>query len=143
MGRLQGIRITDICILTHMLFLDDVLINLNEGIGDLTDLKNIMAIFRTATGMEINSLKSTITVSRCTPHEIQFSLHRFPFTLLQLDDGLWYLGYWLKPLTYKIVDWTWLISKLERRLNIWHHKYLSRASRLVLIKVVLEATPVY
>jgi len=32
---------------------------------------------------------------------------------------------------------------MERRLNIWHHKYLSKAGRLVLIKVVLEATLVY
>lgn len=53
------------------------------------------------------------------------------------------MGYRMKPLGYKIANWTWLISKLERRLDIWYHKYLSRAGRLVLIKVVLEATPVY
>lgn len=98
MGRLQGVKITDKCILTHLLFVDDVLIFLNGSIGDLTDLQNVMAIFQTTTGMEINNLKYTLTVLGCTPHEIQFTLHKFPFTLLQLDDGLRYLGYWLEPL---------------------------------------------
>jgi len=36
-----------------------------------------------------------------------------------------------------------LISKFEKGLNIWYHNHLSRAEILVLIKVVLEATPVY
>lgn len=98
--------------------MDDVLIFLKGGIGDLTTLQNTITLFQTATSMVINNSKSTITTTICTPHEIQFSLHRFPFTLLRLEDGLRYLGYKLKPHGYKIADWTWLISKLERRLNI-------------------------
>eukprot|EP00253_Pinus_taeda_P014329 PITA_14329 len=102
-----------------------------------------MMLFSTATGMETNDSKSTITTSGCSPHEIQFALHRFPFTSQSLDDGLKYLGFRLKPLHYKIADWIWLVAKIERRLNIWHHKYLSRVGRLILIKYVLEATPIY
>jgi len=142
-GRLSGIRITDRCTITHLLFVDDVIIFLNGGLGDLTTIQHTINLFKTTTDMTINNSKSTITVCDCSPHEIQFALQRFPFTLLQLDEGLWYLGYRLKPMGYKIVDWIWLISKLEMRLNIWYHKYLSKARRLVLIKVVLEATPVY
>jgi hypothetical protein len=37
----------------------------------------------------------------------------------------------------------WLIAKLEKRLKGWSYKWLSRAGRLVLIKSVLEAIPVY
>jgi len=32
---------------------------------------------------------------------------------------------------------------VEKRLQVWYHKYLSRAGRLILIKAVIEATPVY
>jgi len=32
---------------------------------------------------------------------------------------------------------------MEKRLNIWYHKYLSRAGILMLIKDILEATSVY
>lgn len=142
-GRLTGIRITDRCTITHLLFVDDVLIFLNGGIGDLTAIQHSINLFQNSIGMAINNSNSTLTISNFSPHEIQFALQRFLFTLLQLEEGLQYLGYKLKPLGYKIVYWTWLISKLQRRLNIWYHKYLSRARRLVLIKAVLEATPVY
>jgi len=60
-----------------------------------------------------------------------------------MEEGLRYLGYKLKPLGYRITDWIWLIVKLEKRLNIWYHRYLSRVGRLTLIKGVLEATSVY
>jgi len=37
-GRLRGIKIANGCTLTHLLFVDDVLLFLNESIGDLTSL---------------------------------------------------------------------------------------------------------
>jgi len=122
---------------------DDALIFLNGGLGDLISLQHTITLFQIATGMIINNIKSTITVTGYSPHEIHYALHHFPFALLQLKDDPRYLGYKLKPLRYKIEDWIWLITKMERQLNIWYHKYLSRAGRLVLIKSILEATPVY
>ena len=101
-GRLKGIKITDICILTHLLFADDVLIFLNGGIGDMTILQNTITLFQTTTGMVINNTKSTIKATGCTHHEIQYALHRFPFTLLQMEGDLKYLGYRLKHHGYKI-----------------------------------------
>lgn len=79
----------------------------------------------------------------CSQHEIVFATQRFPFTIQKIEDGLKYLGYRLKPHGYKIADWTWLTAKVEKRLNVWYHRYLSRAGRLVLINAVLEATPMY
>lgn len=142
-GRLSGIKLLEDSTITHLLFVDDVLMFLNGGIGDLTTIQNTINIFKTATGMTIKNSKSIITVSKCSPTEIKFSIQRFPFSLNQIDGGLRYLGYRLKPLGYKIADWIWLITKLEERLNMWYHKHLSRAGRLVLIKLILEATPVY
>ncbi len=37
----------------------------------------------------------------------------------------------------------WLLGKTEKRILIWSHRWLTRAGRLVLIKYVLEAIPVY
>lgn len=139
MGRIRGIKITDDCTLSHLLFVDDLLILLNGGIGDTIVFHRALGTFLKATGMVINEAKSTITATGCSHHEVQFALRRF----VQLEDGLKYLGYRLKPIGYKIADWTWLISKVEKRLNIWYHKYLSRVGPLVLIKAMLEATPVY
>eukprot|EP00253_Pinus_taeda_P029628 PITA_29628 len=105
-GRIRGIKITDTAILTHLLFVDDVLIFLNRGIGDLTTLHQAIGTFLKATGMVLNESKSTLTASRCTQNELQFALRRFPFTTQPIEEGL-------------------------------------RAGRLILIKAVLEETPVY
>lgn len=129
--------------MTHLLFVDDVLIFLNGGIFDLTSLHNAFGTFQKAMGMVLNEAKSTIIATGCPQHEIQYALRRFFFTVLPLEEGLRYLSYQLKPHGYKIAYWTWLISKVEKRLSVSYHKYLSRAGRLILIKDVLEATPAY
>lgn len=123
--------------------MDDILIFLNGCIGDDTTLQHIFVLFQQATCMMINERKSTITAVGCTHHESIYASHRFPFTSLNLADGIKYLGYRLKPLGCRIAEWTWLIAKVEKILQVWYHKYLSRAGRLILIKAVIEATPVY
>lgn len=84
-GRLRGIRITDGCILMHLLFVDDVLLFLNGSIGDLTSLFNTFSIFLSAIGMMVNNAKSTITAIRCSPYKIHYALRIFPYTLQQLE----------------------------------------------------------
>jgi hypothetical protein len=68
---------------------------------------------------------------------------RLPFRVFDLDEGLKYLGFQLKPNDYRKTDWLWLIAKLEKRLKCWSHRWLSRAGHLVLVKAVLEAILVY
>jgi hypothetical protein len=36
-----------------------------------------------------------------------------------------------------------MLAKLEKRLNTWSYKWLSRTRRLILVKSVLEAIPIY
>eukprot|EP00253_Pinus_taeda_P032607 PITA_32607 len=137
--QLTGIKIADDFFLTHLLFVDDVLIFLNGSIGDSTTLQNAMHLFQQATGMQINVQKSTITTVGCTVHETAFALQRFPFISLSLADGIKYLGFRLKPIGYKIADWLWLITKVERRLQVWYHRYLSRAGSIW--KAVINIIP--
>lgn len=98
--------------------MDDVLVLLNGGIGDTTSFHHSLGIFLKARGMVLNEAKSTINATGCSQHELQFALRRFTFAEVALEEGLRYLGYRLKPLGYKIANWMWLISKVERRLNI-------------------------
>lgn len=80
-GKLCGIRISKDCSIAHLIFMDDVPMFLNGGIGDLTTIQNTINLFKTATNMTINHCKSTITVLECSPHEIHFMIQRFPFNL--------------------------------------------------------------
>eukprot|EP00253_Pinus_taeda_P030816 PITA_30816 len=142
-NQIIGINISDNFYLTHLLFVDDILIFLNGCIGDTASLQHIFALFQQATGMQINESKSTITAVGCSQQESAYASCRYPFISLSLADDIKYLGYRLKPLGYRIADWTWLIAKVEKRLLVWYHGYLTRVGRLTLIKAVIEATPVY
>lgn len=142
-GRLMGLNITGQCILNHLLFMDDVLIFLKGDIQDHTTLSEVLQLFSLVTRMEINIPKSTITFSACSPQELHLAYRKFPFQRLQLEDGLKYLSFHIKSQGYKIANWTWLVSKVERILNNWSHRILSRVGHLVLIKFVLEATLIY
>jgi hypothetical protein len=108
-----------------------------------TLLSEGLTLFKIATGMRINAQKSNILFSRIGDEVIQHYLDLLPFQTQNLEDGLKYLGFHLKPNDYRKNDWTWLLAKLEKRLQVWSNKWLSRAGRLVLIKLVLEAIPVY
>jgi len=142
-GSIRGLKITDECYLTHLLFVDDVLILLDGSIQDTTTFNRILGLFTHAMGMEVNRSKSTITLVDTSVNESYSASQVFPYTTQPLDRGLKYLGYWLKPTSQKIADWVWLVTKVEKRLSCWSYRYLSRAGRLTLIKSVLEATPVF
>eukprot|EP00253_Pinus_taeda_P033720 PITA_33720 len=142
-GSLSGLKITDECYLTHLFFVDDVLILLDGSIRDSLSFSRILQLFMKATGMIVNQQKSTITFARTSVNEAQNAHQAFPYIIHPMDRGLKYLGFWLKPSSQRIADWVWLVNKLEKRLTYWSHRYLSRAERLVLIKSVLEATPVF
>ena len=75
--------------------------------------------------------------------EIQRYSTLFPFELKLLDEGLNCLGFNLKPNHYKMENWNWMPKKIEKRIDVWCHRWLSKAERLVLIKLVMEAIPVY
>lgn len=64
--------------------------------------------------MESNQLKSSITLSAYTPQEAQVAQQKFSFHSHQLEEGLKYRGFWIKPHGYKIVDWIWLMVKIEK-----------------------------
>eukprot|EP00253_Pinus_taeda_P027637 PITA_27637 len=121
-GTLRGLKITEECFLTHLLFVDDVLILLDGSMRDSMSFSHILALFSQATGMQVNRAKSTITMTRTSVAEAQHALQAFPFSIHPINKGLKYLGFWLKPTCQRIANWTWLIAKLEKRLSCWNYK---------------------
>jgi len=63
--------------------------------------------------------------------------------MLPLHSGFTYLGYFLKPLGYRVNDGIWLLQKFEKRISNWTFQYLSLGGRLVLVQSVLSSIPVY
>jgi hypothetical protein len=56
-----GVPLTQFISLTHLLFIDDVLILCSGLRGDEKHLSSILDIFSRATRMQINNLKSTLS----------------------------------------------------------------------------------
>jgi len=48
-----------------------------------------------------------------------------PYRMLPLHSGFTYLGYFLKPLGYRVNDWIWLLQKFEKRISNWTFQFLS------------------
>jgi hypothetical protein len=61
-GDFQGISISTTLNLTHLLFVEDVLIFCNGKMGDADKLRCILDIFRKVTRMKINDHKSTLSI---------------------------------------------------------------------------------
>lgn len=92
-GSIRGLKITEECYLTHLLFVDDVLILLDGSIQDTSTFNRILKLFALATGMEVNRGKSTITLVGTTINESFSASQAFPYSTQPLDRGLKYLGY--------------------------------------------------
>ena len=142
-GHFSGIQIAPHFNITHLLFVDDVLIFCPGNRGESRVLQEILELFSKATGMEINNGKSSLTTHLLRLEEEAELSRFFPYNTAGLDEGLKYLGFSLKANLYRKQDWFWLVGKVEKRLMVWSHKCLSRAGRLVLVKAVLEAISVY
>jgi hypothetical protein len=55
--------------------------------------------------MEINELKLSVTLSSLDEEETLYILERLPFQVMDIDEGLKYLGFLLKPNDYRKIDW--------------------------------------
>eukprot|EP00253_Pinus_taeda_P029580 PITA_29580 len=142
-NKIKGIEVAINLYISHLLFVDDILIFSNGSHNELKELRDIFDLFMKATGMLINSGKSQVCVAGFNRREVSAMTNLFPFHTQSLDTSFKYLGFWFKPDAYKKKDWNWLIAKIEARISHWSFRWLSRAGRLTLLKSVLLAIPVY
>jgi hypothetical protein len=78
-GEFQGIVISLNISISHLLFVDDVLIFFNGQRSDAHKLFDIMELFGKATGMKINERKSTLSTHNMDLEEHVSDKDLFPF----------------------------------------------------------------
>eukprot|EP00253_Pinus_taeda_P020147 PITA_20147 len=142
-GMLTGLEVAVNLFISHLLFVDDILLFLNGNLPEVKVLKDIINLFLKAIGLQINPRKSHFILEGFTRHEALAITSIFPFETTQMDMPFKYLGFWLKPSSYRKQDWHWLVAKIEQRISHWSFKWLSRAGRLTLVNSVLQAIPVF
>jgi hypothetical protein len=127
----------------HLLFVDDILIMTRVSLVEWEKIQFILQVFCRASGLVINAQKSVFLHSGVSPETLRSIQDILLFSCKELALGFKYLGYVLKPDSYKSEDWQWLIDKFETRITHWCNRWLSLGGCFVLIKAVLESQPVY
>ena len=116
-GKITGIRVTPNICLTHLLFVDDVLL---FGLGTLEEwqgYKEVLDLFCSATSMTISVEKSSFLFSDIEEGTREQILSLLPYSMEPITTGFKYLSYRLKPLGYCTNDWHWIVKNFERRIS--------------------------
>lgn len=142
-GVVKGLEVVVNMLISHLLFVDDILLFTNGSLNEIKELKNILDLFMKATGMQVNHRKSQLIMEGFNRHEKSLIISILPFDVNNMENPFKYLGLWLKPNVYKKQDWNWLVAKIEAKITHWSYKWLSRAGRLTLVKSVLQAMSVF
>eukprot|EP00253_Pinus_taeda_P007421 PITA_07421 len=127
--------------ITHQQFVDDIMLFGEVSIREVRAIKEVLEIFMEASGMEINKEKSCTFIFN-TPEAIKAHLTR-TLGFRQGDLSTKYLGNQLDIHPTRMKNWQEVIDKIKRRLTSWSFRSLNIASRIVLLKSVLQSIPIY
>lgn len=107
-------------------------LNQRFSLLEWSSLHYIFTRYGAASGLQTNRSNSTLYFSCGDSLEIAYIAGIFGVVTAPLKDGIYYLGYKLKPNNYKTVDWLWLVDKYKKKLYKWTHRYLSLEGRYIL-----------
>eukprot|EP00253_Pinus_taeda_P015313 PITA_15313 len=140
--QLKGLRIygNDILV-THQQFVDDVMLYGQATLKEAQQIVKILTEFTHASGTEINKEKSKIFFfntqlagQRFLACTMEFRIRTFPTK---------YLGIMLNEHQYRAANWEPLTKKIRNKMDNWTFRSLNAPSWLTLLKVVLQAIPLY
>ena len=103
-GFFRGISFGNEISLTHVLFVDDIVMITDGSAQSLSMLYEILMEFSKATGMMINEDKSSFYYSRLDEAEVISLQNIFSYKVLKIESGMKYLGFYLKPCRYFLKD---------------------------------------
>ena len=142
-AKIRGIKISPQLSLTHLLFVDDVIMFGYGTFEEWVAFKIILDTFCDAFGMQINMDKSCFLYNELDVDLLNRIFGFPPYKFEQINKGFNYLGYFIKTLGYLVKDWHWILTKFANRIQHWTFCLLSIGGRLVLIKAVLTSLSVY
>ena len=96
------------------MFVDDALIFCDGSHQDGMNLTEILLLFSSATDMIVNFVKFLFYEAEMTLFEVVDYKNLLDIKEMRLVEGLKYLGFMLKPLDYRVKDWSWLLKKCEK-----------------------------
>ena len=126
--------------ISHLLFVDDILIFCEANPYSLTYLQVILTCFEATSGLRVNLGKSEMVQVSEVPNLEALA------DILGCKIATFFMKYLRLPLGahFKVQSiWDPIVEKLDRRLVGWKRMYLSKGGRLILIKSTLSNLPTY
>jgi hypothetical protein len=123
------------------MYADDVVMFISPTARELGLVRGVLQCFGGASGLHTNLGKCSISPIRCTDEHLAIAAQEFPCGIKTFPCT--YLGL---PLSYKRLPKSSLqpiVDNVCRRLSPWLSKFYTSAGRLVLIKSVVTAIPIY
>eukprot|EP00253_Pinus_taeda_P025537 PITA_25537 len=127
--------------ITHQQFVDDIMLFREVTIKEVRMIKKVLDIFMKASGMEVNK-DNLCTFIFNTPEAIKVHLTR-TLGFRQGDLPTKYLGNQLDIHPTRMKNWQEVIEKIKKHLACWSFRTLNIASRILLLKSVLQSIPIY
>jgi hypothetical protein len=106
-GKFKGIKVYKGVIISHLLFMDGVLILGADTTEEWLVLKELLTSFFQGSSMEINWQKSCFLTHNLDDALLKRIEKAFEIPSIKLDQGMKYLGFHLKPNDYRVNDWLW------------------------------------
>ena len=103
-GNYHGLSFGNDIVLTHVLFVDDVVMVNDGSEQSLSTLYEILMIFCKPSEMKINNDESCLYFSCLEELEVITLQNIFSFPVNKIENGMKYLGFYLKPCRYLIKD---------------------------------------
>ena len=99
-GLIRGIQLSPSLALSHLLFVDDVILLGSGTLQNWSAFEVIIETFCKASGMRINIEKSCFLYYNLANDCLNDFAGALPYRMIPLQSGFNYLGYHLKPLGY-------------------------------------------
>ena len=115
-NNLEGIYVARGHYITHLMFVDDIIMFGNGSFGEWILYKDLLELLSKATGMAFSPQKSMLLEARWRTEDLALLKEILPFDVKSVDVGFKYRGCFLKPNCYKKSDWYWLVRKFEKRI---------------------------
>ena len=103
-GSFHGLKIDAETIILHLLFVDNVHI---WGVGNYEELmvfKTLLSNFCQASAMDVNCQNSCFLAQNIDHSLVQILKVAFNIQFVSIDQGMKYLGFYLKPNNYWVVN---------------------------------------
>ncbi|KAL3683477.1 hypothetical protein R1sor_001499 [Riccia sorocarpa] len=140
-GKIRGLAITPTKSMLLQLFADDSGVSIQAEEDDFEELHNAIHLYERISGAKLNLQKSTVIPWGMT--EVPEWLLRKGCKIAQKKEVIRYLGF---PVGWDVTEEDqidYVLCKVKKRLSYWGYRLLSFPGRVVVLKHILRAMPIY